>query len=115
MDITYTLSNNLEVYIDDRISGIENIKSGEDAIISLRDNIVTKIKTVDLRFKEQGVVNGIVEENNPYLGYITLYNDSNLDLRKPPLEKIDFLKTYSYQNPKDIEVLKMEKKRKLRI
>ncbi len=106
VDITYTLSNNLEVYIDDRISGIENIKSGEDAIISLRDNIVTKIKTVDLRFKEQGVVNGIVEENNPYLGYITLYNDSNLDLRKPPLEKIDFLKTYSYQNPKDIEVLK---------
>jgi len=106
VDITYVLSNSIEVYIDGRISGIENIRGGEDAIISLRDNIVTKIKTVDLRFKEQGVVNGIVEENNPHLGYITLYNDSNLDYRTSPLEKINFIKTYSYQNPKEIKVLK---------
>lgn len=106
VDITYILSNNAEIYVDGRISGIENIQKGEDAIISLRDNIVTKIKTVKLRFKEQGVLNGIVEENNPHLGYITLYNDSELDLKKSPLEKINFLKTYNYSNPKDIEVLR---------
>lgn len=106
VDIAYVLSSGLEVYIDGRISGIENIRGGEDAIISLRDNIVTKIKTVDLRFKEQGVINGIVEENNPHLGYITLYNDSSLDHRISPLEKTDFIKTYSYQNPKAIQVLK---------
>ncbi|MDQ2084969.1 S-layer homology domain-containing protein [Herbivorax sp. ANBcel31] len=106
VDITYVLSSNAEVFVDGRIGEAENIQKGEDAILSVRDNIVTGIKTIELRFREQGILNGIVEENNPHLGYITLYNDSDYHLEKSPLERIDFLKTYNYSNPKDIQVLR---------
>ncbi|TYQ15317.1 UNVERIFIED_CONTAM: S-layer family protein [Acetivibrio alkalicellulosi] len=106
IDVTYVVSNNAKVYIDGRLSEIKSIPNGTDAIIEIRDNIVVGIKTVELRLREQGVINGIVEENNPNLGFITLYNEHSQDLRTSPLERLTHLKTYSYTNPRDIQILR---------
>lgn len=59
------------------------------------------------------VVNGIVEDNNPVLGYITIYNpyylnddysNFNQDIQIPDRE--DLLQTYNYIDPEEVEVFK---------
>jgi len=78
VDATLVYSNIVKVFIEGRIAGIRDIEPGTDAILTVKDNIITTITTLDLRLKEQGVISGIVEENNPHLGYISLYSDNGL-------------------------------------
>ncbi|NLD48814.1 MAG: S-layer homology domain-containing protein, partial [Clostridiaceae bacterium] len=102
VDTTLVYSNNAEVIVDGKRTDILGLIPVRDAVIAIRSNIAEAIKTIDLRLKEQGIVNGVVEDNNPQLGYITLLNEDNnlTDILKSPL------KTYNYSNPKNITVLK---------
>ncbi|NSW91650.1 MAG: hypothetical protein HPY74_13430 [Firmicutes bacterium] len=56
------------------------------------------------------VISGIVEDNNPALGYITVYNPSIMEQGIQIKEREDMLQTYNYINPDNIEVLKNHKK-----
>lgn len=101
VDVTYIYSANSEVIVDNIKSTIDAIEPGMDVILAIKDNMISGIKSVTLRLREQGVANGIVEDINPQLGYITLYNeDSPGDGTTPDI------KTYNYSNPKNISVLK---------
>jgi hypothetical protein len=51
------------------------------------------------------VVKGIVEENNPDLGYITLFNEDGTGI-KDSYQRPWILRTYNYFNANDIEVFK---------
>lgn len=101
VDVTYVYSSDAEVFVDNKKSGIEDIKSGMDVILAITDNIITGIKAVTLKLRDQGVANGIVEDNNPQLGYITLYNEEKVEDGLEPS-----IKTYNYSNPKDISIMK---------
>lgn len=77
-DTTYRYSNNASVTIDNKNSNIGSLKLGSVVQLTIQNNIVTDIKAgkpPDNVVKgENDVDNGIVEDNNPQLGYITLYN-----------------------------------------
>jgi hypothetical protein len=101
VNITYVYSNNVEVIANRIKTDINSIKPGMDVILAVKDNMVIGIKEVILRLRDQGVANGIVEDVNVQLGYITLYNEkANGD------ESGEYIKTYNYSNPKNISVLK---------
>ena len=110
VDITFVYSNNAEVFIDGKRSDVESINPVIDAILAIRDNIVVGVKNVELRLKDKGVVSGIVEDNNPQLGYITLYNEKGMNAGGQPQDSFEQLQTYNYLNPKDIGILKNGKK-----
>ena len=104
INATFVYSSNAEVFVDNVRSSIESIKPGMDVIFSITDNMVMGIKTVILKLREQGVASGIVEDNNPQLGYITLYNENRTSDQSTPN-----IKTYNYSNPKNITVMKNHK------
>jgi len=49
-----------------------------------------------------GVISGIVEENNPHLGYISLYSDNGLRVD----DSLNKIKIYNYSNPEEVTVYK---------
>ncbi|ABN53150.1 MAG TPA: S-layer homology domain-containing protein [Hungateiclostridium thermocellum] len=102
VDATLVYSNIVKVFIEGRIAGIRDIEPGTDAILTVKDNIITTITTLDLRLKEQGVISGIVEENNPHLGYISLYSDNGLRVD----DSLNKIKIYNYSNPEEVTVYK---------
>ncbi len=101
VDVTYVYSSNAEIFADNKKTDIAAIDSGMDVILAVTDNMITGIKKVTLRLREQGITNGIVEEVNVQLGYITLYNEEFKGNAANPS-----IKTYNYSNPKSISVLK---------
>ncbi|RXE58910.1 S-layer homology domain-containing protein [Acetivibrio mesophilus] len=109
VDTTFVYSNIAKVFIDGKAADMTDIAPGMDAILTIKDDIITVINTLDLRLKEQGVVSGVVEDNNPHLGYITLYNEDGLRI-DGSLNKI---KTYNYSNPMDVTVYKNHNAAKL--
>lgn len=106
VDVKFTYSNNVEVFKDKIKSSINDIENGSDAIIELKGTIIVAIRKIDLGLKEGGVVSGIVEDNNPDLGYIALYNEKGKGLNGSVSERLPNLKTYSYSDLRNIEVLK---------
>lgn len=101
VDVTYVYSSDVEIFVENMKSDIDDIKQGMDVILAIKDNMVTGIKTVTLKLRDQGVANGVVEDNNPQLGYITLYNEKKVDDGTVPN-----IKTYNYSNPKNISIMK---------
>ncbi|HOJ12036.1 MAG TPA: hypothetical protein PK733_15800 [Clostridiales bacterium] len=59
------------------------------------------------------VVSGIVEDNNPILGYITIYNPDFVENGAKIQDRQDMLRTYNYLKADKVEVLKNHKKSSL--
>jgi len=58
-------------------------------------------------FSQEGVVvKGIVQENNPVLGYITVYFEDGTGTGPENEEKLTLLRTYNYRDGEEIEVLR---------
>ncbi len=109
IDAIYTYSNNIEVYEGDSRSDIKNIAPGITAILTVRgDNMVTGLKAVELNLGkvQQGIVAGIVEDNNPQLGYITLYNEDGTGISPQARRQMLLRRTFIYYDTYGIEVLK---------
>ncbi|AEV67337.1 S-layer homology domain-containing protein [Acetivibrio clariflavus] len=104
VNATFVYSSDVEVFVDNMKSAIDDIEPGMDVILSITDNMITGIKSVVLKLRDQGVASGIVEDNNPHLGYITLYNEKRLKDESEPN-----IKTYNYSNPKNITIIKNHK------
>lgn len=105
----YRYSSSAAVLIDGRISKIQNLKPGSDAILTVQNDVVTEIATFEFaRDRETNVVKGIVEDNNPQLGYITLYGEDGTGTA-PGSQQLYVLRTYNYGNQNNIEVFKNHK------
>lgn len=102
VNTTLVYSNKAEVIVDGKRVGVSGMPSGRDAVIAIRGNIVEAVKTIDLRLKEKGIVSGVVEDNNPQLGYITLLNEEN----NPGDNLRNFISIYNYLNPNNVTVIK---------
>ncbi len=103
----YSYSNNVIVNSDDGISSIDEISSGATGVVTVTNGIVTSIKLSNLNGynKEKGVVSGIVQDNNPQLGYITLYNADGSGTDPDKESQLILSRTYNY-NTGDLEVQK---------
>lgn len=104
INANYRLSNNSEVFKDGRKTTVDQIKPGMTVILTVNNGVITAVKVADLTLNgEDRIVKGIVEENNPQLGYITLYGDDYL--AGDPVTK-SILRTFNYINPNNIAVYK---------
>ncbi len=73
-------------------------------ILGIQQNMVTEVVPIKVKkAREWGLTSGIVEENNPQLGYLTLYNSDGSG--SIPLE-LSTLRTYNYADPNSVEVFK---------
>lgn len=98
-------SKDFIVYKDGVIQKSRALKKGDIIeYIASKENTVRFVNVISNGgFEEDittddNIVGGIVEENNPILGYISLYNENGL--------KNANLKIFNYNNPKNIEILK---------
>ncbi len=100
----YSYSNNLLNAVTKAPLDMTSIQPDSTVILGIRQNIVTEIVPITVKKdREQGLVAGIVEENNPQLGYLTLYNEDGTG--KTPLE-LSGLRTFNYSDPNSVEVYK---------
>jgi hypothetical protein len=90
---------------------VQDIKPDTYIILTLKNNVITGISGFDLRVAaEGGVVKGIVEDNNPQLGYITLYNEDGTGNTPQSLMQLSLYRTYNYGNQNDMEIYKNHRK-----
>ncbi len=103
-------NSELPVFKNAKITSSADLKKGDriQYIAGTEDKIVRYVRVlakneVAPEEVEKGLYAGIVEENNPQLGYITLYNEDGTG--KTPLA-LSKLRTYNYADPNDIQVYK---------
>lgn len=105
---SYRYSNSVEVMLDGKKAGIDGVKTNSTVILTIWNGMVTSIAGVDISLEgDKRVVKGIVEDNNPQLGYITLYGEgASAGTSGNP----KILRTYNYANQNVTEVYKNGKK-----
>ncbi len=102
---TYRVSPQAKVTINGTKSNLSSITSDATVILTLDGNkLVKEIYGIDIGINAEArrIVRGIVEENNPSLGYITLFNEDGSGTGSSPLT----LRTYNYLDQSRIEVFR---------
>lgn len=101
--ITYVLKDKPEVLKDDRAISIAEIPIDREVRLTVQNDLVTRIEV--LSYSAGGLkkeISGIVEDNNPSLGYISLYDEEGLGDKAG-------LRIFFY-NPDNIQVEKNHRK-----
>jgi len=98
----YRISPDALVLVDGIKSDLSSVTEDATAILSVdSNNLVREIRCVDLGINTEArkIVRGIVEENNPDLGYLTLFNEDGSGTGNSAV-----LRTYNYVNQNKTEV-----------
>lgn len=96
---TYNVSTNASILNKGNAAALKDIKKDDAVTLTIENNIVTRISAgLQNPGQETGDISGIVEENNPELRYISLYEE--LGARSQ-----DLLRTYNYK-PETVEVIR---------
>jgi len=97
-------SNNVVNALTKATVDVTTIKNESIVILGIKGDMIVELVPITVKKeKEQGLVAGIVEENNPQLGYISLYNEDGTG--KTPLA-LSTLRTFNYADPNEVEVYK---------
>lgn len=100
----HSYSNNLVNAVTKAAVDPAAIKPEGIVIVGIKQDMIVELTPVTVKKeREQGLVAGIVQENNPQLGYITLYNADGTG--KTPLE-LSKLRTFNYTDPNSVEAYK---------
>lgn len=100
----YSYTSNVVNALTKAPVNVSSIKPESIVIVGIKKNMITELMPVTVKKeREQGLVAGIVEENNPQLGFLTLYNEDGTG--KTPLA-LSTLRTFNYSDPNGIEVYK---------
>lgn len=108
-DATYRYSSNVSIIIDNKKTGIEKLSPYLNVILAVQNNnVIVEIRVVDFNMALEGknVIKGIVEENNPKLGYLTLYNEDGTGTGSGSQQDLILFRTFNYVNRNNIEVFK---------
>lgn len=100
----YSYTNNVVDALTKAPIDVTSIKPGRIVIIGIKQDIIAELIPITVKKeREQGLISGIVEENNPQLGYLTLYNEDGTG--KIPLA-LSPLRTFNYADPNGVVVYK---------
>jgi len=102
----YRVAANAAVSVNGKVAGLSDVTGDATAILTIdRNNVVREIQCVDFGINAEArkIVRGIVQENNPVLGYITLYNEDGSGTGS---ENEILLRTFNYVDPARTEVLR---------
>lgn len=116
VNMSYRYSPKTAVTINGVKAAVGDITPDSTVLLTIAgNNIVTDIKSVDLGInaEERNIVRGIVEENNPQLGYITLYNEDGTGTGKAAAGSLAAIRTYSFTDQNKLEILRNHAKVKL--
>ncbi len=98
--LTYQVSHNAEIIINGNPATFDEVLEKAPVELTIQNNIVTK---VEVKAKEgtlkENEVTGIVEEINPSLGYISLYDEKGKT-------SFNLLRIYHFLNPAYIKVIR---------
>lgn len=102
---TYRVSPQAKVTINGAKTDLSAITGDATVILTIDgNNLVKEIQGVDIGINAEArrIVRGIVEENNPSLGYITLFNEDGSGTGSNPLT----LRIYNYLDQGKVEVFR---------
>jgi hypothetical protein len=86
---------------------LRELKPESLVLLTLENNVVTAMEKVDTAlFQEEGIVSGILEENNSILGYVTLYFPDGSGSSPELGSSLSSFRTYSWLHPEDVLVFK---------
>ncbi len=108
----YKYSSGISVTINGKRAGMDKVLPGMNVLLTINANgtiIALQNINIGISDEETRVVSGIVEENNPNLGYITLYSEDGAGTRPGP-EQSRLLRTYNYFNTNSLEVYRNHEK-----
>lgn len=109
---SYKVAADADISVNGTKTTLAGVKEDATAILTINsNNIIKAIQCVDfgINSESRNIVKGIVEENNPDLGYITLYNEdgsgvgSSESASLRTYNYVDLNKTTIYRNHKVIE------------
>ena len=105
---TYRYSGSAWVENNNGKYDIGSLTPGTGVILTVRNNMITTVKRASFNIGdgEQGVVRGIVEDNNPQLGYITLYNEDGTGTGTQAQKQLVLFRTFNYGGPGSAEVFR---------
>ncbi len=110
---TYRIGKGIPVSINGVKSKLAEVTNDAVAILTIdSNNIITEIQCVDIGINAEArrIVKGIVEENNPSLGYITLFNEDGSGTGS---NSWAVLRTYNYVDQNKTEVFRNHKPAKI--
>ena len=116
VNMAYRYSPDTTVTINGAKAKMSEISIDSTVLLTITsNNIITAIESVDLGInaEERNIVRGIVEENNPQLGYITLYNEDGTGTGKAAADSLAAIRTYSYTDQNKLEILRNHSAAKL--
>lgn len=103
----FNISNECLIYIDSVRRTTADIKPETFMLITVENNNITRMVNVNHNlFQEGGIYSGILEENNPDLGYITLYFPDGSGTSPQLRSALSYYRTYSYLRVQDVTVYK---------
>jgi uncharacterized Zn ribbon protein len=100
----YRIAPNAVIKVNGSISDLSGVTSDATAILTIdQNNRIKEIQCIDLGINTEArrIVRGIVEENNPSLGYITIYNEDGSGTGNSAL-----LRTYNYGDQNNTEIFR---------
>ncbi|HEY8500085.1 MAG TPA: S-layer homology domain-containing protein, partial [Clostridia bacterium] len=102
-----SVSEDANIYIDFSLKTLKDIKPESIMFITVDNGLVTGLEQVNLDLmQEEGIVSGIIEENNPALGYVTLYFPDGLGTSPAYRESLSNYRSYSYLRAENVTVFK---------
>lgn len=107
---TYSYSRDAK-FIVDGISGDPSKLSNNDFVIAtVVNDTVTKLQKYNPSYRpgESGIVSGTVQDNNPQLGYITLYGQDGTGVGANPITS-DIFRNYNYASLNSVVVYRDHK------
>ena len=106
---TYRIGKGIPVSINGAKASLADVTNDAATILTINgNNIITEIQCVDIGINAEArrIVRGIVEENNPDLGYITLFNEDGSGTGS---NSWAILRTFNYVDQNKTEVLRNHK------
>lgn len=102
-----TVSKSAAISIDFEKKMLSDIKPETMMLLTLENNMVTAMEKLNSGlFQEEGIISGILEENNPVLGYVTLYFPDGSGSSPEAAAGLSSFRTYSWLRPEDVQVNK---------
>lgn len=100
----YRIASNAVIKVNGSVSDLSGVTSDATAILTIdKSNRIKEIQCIDLGINTEArkIVRGIVEENNPSLGYITIYNEDGSGTGNSAA-----LRTYNYGDQNSTEIFR---------
>lgn len=108
---SYPYSKGAAFIADGIVVSPTQLKANDLVVVTVVNDVITRIQKFNPVYKpgSTGIINGTVQDNNPSMGYITLYSQEGTGVGVNPITS-DILRNYNYVSLNGVEVNKDHQK-----